>query len=340
MAYVITPLVLFGLVVFVLSSATKPDKRSERFRKVLTWLEDASPVLIALVWIIYGVAHFASPGSAGKQMPEYLGSSRDFMFAASGALEIALGVLTLSARWRKMALLGQLVLLVALVPFVAFLLTDTAAIQDLLGTMLPAWLSRTVVVLHNLLLFLWIHWLYESTSQTPRAVQPKEPWRLSPVLIVAVVMLLANIAGFAVIAIAPWHHSVSSLWAMACLSTGALIGFIFGVPRYLKRKQGVEKAARYVPNTNIEKLSDWLTKILIGVGLVEFHALGGILQRLSDFFASGAVVRPDQSASVSEARTFASAIIVYFVVAGVIQGFLLTRMFLTRAWNDNQQPTP
>jgi hypothetical protein len=30
----------------------------------------------------------------------------------------------------------------------------------------------------------------------------------------------------------------------------------------------------YKPNTNIEKLSDWLTKIVVGVGLVTFHELG------------------------------------------------------------------
>ena len=61
------------------------------------------------------------------------------------------------------------------------------------------------------------------------------------------------------------------------VSVGLLIGFLFGIPRTL---QGLPEAAdarlsesvrqRYMVNTNLEQVSDWLTKIIVGVGLVQF----------------------------------------------------------------------
>jgi hypothetical protein len=48
------------------------------------------------------------------------------------------------------------------------------------------------------------------------------------------------------------------LWALGSLATGALVGFLFGVPRWTapKDKKASSAPARYLPNTNIEKLSD------------------------------------------------------------------------------------
>ncbi len=121
----------------------------------------------------------------------------------------------------------------------------------------------------------------------------------------------------------------------AGLASGALIGFVFGVPKWVGLKIGSPRE-RYQPNANIEKLSDWLTKIVVGVGLVELHELGPALGRMSDVFAKGAALRPGRTSSFEEAHAFANGIIVYFVAAGVIQGFLLTRMFLTRAWQTDE----
>jgi hypothetical protein len=149
-------------------------------------------------------------------------------------------------------------------------------------------------------------------------------------------MLTANVAGFVAVSAGPWQVGLPYLWAMGCLASGALVGFIFGVPRWIQPAGAVERA-RYEPNTNIEQLSDWLTKILVGVGLVQLHQLGNGVARVAEVFARGATPRPGRSASLDEAQAFASGIVVYFVVAGIIQGFLITRMFLTRAWQQDQQ---
>lgn len=51
---------------------------------------------------------------------------------------------------------------------------------------------------------------------------------------------------------------------------GGMIGFLFGVPRKnLAAEANNNRLAgrSYTPNTNLEHISDWLTKIIVGVGL-------------------------------------------------------------------------
>lgn len=62
------------------------------------------------------------------------------------------------------------------------------------------------------------------------------------------------------------------LLALASVMVGVLVGFLFGIPRALQNAGtgGAEAGwGRYSTNTNLEQISDWLTKILVGVGLVE-----------------------------------------------------------------------
>src|SRR5262245_24939954 len=71
--------------------------------------------------------------------------------------------------------------------------------------------------------------------------------------------------------------SSAALWSLACLVSGAFIGFLFGIPRVLeearkteenqrnKRQENKSAAYRVQVNTNLEQVSDWLTKIIVGV---------------------------------------------------------------------------
>ena len=136
-------------------------------------------------------------------------------------------------------------------PFVVYMLVDEHAITDLMGTTMPVALSRLVVVVHNILLFVWIHWAYREASGTStnrKATSFGASWRESPVFIVALVMLSANVAGFAAIAATPWYHALPDIWAMAYLAVGALIGFVFGVPKWVRPKEGAAKAEHVHPS--------------------------------------------------------------------------------------------
>jgi len=42
------------------------------------------------------------------------------------------------------------------------------------------------------------------------------------------------------------------------------------------------RTTKYMPNTNLEDVSDWLTKIIIGVTLTQLTKIPGYLQSIAD----------------------------------------------------------
>jgi hypothetical protein len=132
-----------------------------------------------------------------------------------------------------------------------------------------------------------------------------------------------------------WLGGAALVWAGACLVSGVMVGFLFGIPRTLQSEQAGSKAdteadaatpqqgyAQRV-NTNLEQISDWLTKILVGLGLTQ---LGNVPARLGEAAAYVASGMPDQRG----ATVFAGGMIVYFSIVGFIGGYLFTRLFLAR----------
>ena len=63
---------------------------------------------------------------------------------------------------------------------------------------------------------------------------------------------------------------------------GGLVGFLFGIPRRVQGSAPPTGATQYQGNTNLEQVSDWLTKIIVGVSLVQIgHIIPG-LSRLAE----------------------------------------------------------
>ncbi len=58
------------------------------------------------------------------------------------------------------------------------------------------------------------------------------------------------------------------LYLLAAATLSGILGLIFGLPRALSDYQPAA-AERYKGNSNLEEISDWLTKLLVGVGLVQ-----------------------------------------------------------------------
>ena len=124
--------------------------------------------------------------------------------------------------------------------------------------------------------------------------------------------------------------------AVASASVGGLLGFLFGIPRTLQNgdeqdagvlRHGNGAVSAYLPNTNLEQISDWLTKILVGVGLTQMAAI-------SAWFASVTSIAAAGLGGSEAGRVVASTIIVFFAVCGFLFGFLWTRLFLPRALHD------
>jgi hypothetical protein len=102
----------------------------------------------------------------------------------------------------------------------------------------------------------------------------------------------------------------------AFFAVGMTTGFIFAIPR---------ASSRYV-NSNLEVISDWLTKIIVGVGLTEMRSIPSGLRYLARFVAGG-----DQSSGQDQA--FATFVMLYFFFGGFVAAYLETRVFLSGAFH-------
>jgi hypothetical protein len=110
--------------------------------------------------------------------------------------------------------------------------------------------------------------------------------------------------------------------ATAAFAVGALLGFIFGVPRALSgtgRTSAVGSEPAYAPNTNLERVSEWLTGIIIGLTLVQFDAI-------RRHFVLSATEFADSLGHVH--IFFSSALLIFFSAAGFLLAYLWTRLRL------------
>jgi tetratricopeptide (TPR) repeat protein len=132
--------------------------------------------------------------------------------------------------------------------------------------------------------------------------------------------------------------------AGAAWLSGSLMGFLFGIPharegitepkRITEKKEAPEdidyrdeEASRYKPSTSLEQISDWLTKIIVGVGLTQLNKIPGKLDGLATYIATG--MGPD-----SANKPFALAILIYFTVCGFLFGFLWSKLYMMKAFAE------
>lgn len=167
-------------------------------------------------------------------------------------------------------------------------------------------------------------------------------------LFMLMVMMLLGIIGIIGYALQAPNSSkfVSSaaiglMVAGSSLLIGGLFGFLFGIPRTLQQdtpfepvrnngsdsSEDEEKLANYRANTNLEQISDWLTKILVGVGLTQITVIPEKLYAVATAVA-GALDNTDGN------RVFAVAVILFFVICGFLFGYLWTRLFLPGAFRQ------
>lgn len=109
------------------------------------------------------------------------------------------------------------------------------------------------------------------------------------------------------------------LYMLAAASVSVILGLIFGVPR-ARADFSAEATERYSSNSNLEQISDWLTKLLVGAGLVELKSLPGLAQSAGDSLGAGMVV--------PNAAAFSVAAIVYGAGVGFTSAYLWTRLHL------------
>jgi PASTA domain len=135
----------------------------------------------------------------------------------------------------------------------------------------------------------------------------------------------------------------------AAMAVGAVLGFLFGLPRArvadltgggdagTDPQTGQRASTYYLTNSNLIKVSDWLTTIVIGLGLVNLGKVVPGLQHL------GEALRAPLGGT-----EFAGAVGISVLIVGVLAGFVLTylwtsirvRELLEEAERQNRRTVP
>jgi hypothetical protein len=128
---------------------------------------------------------------------------------------------------------------------------------------------------------------------------------------------------------------MSAVFGSAAVAIGGLIGFLFGIPRSRTTIESTESGTRTIggeptvtpntslPNTNLEQISDWLTKVLIGITLAQIGKIGSGAADLFNKMSNGLGVG-------SSGAAFVGALVTYSTAIGFMFGWLATRMWV--AW--------
>lgn len=279
-------------------------------------------LVLAMEWVVFGSMHFSNVEETVAQIPfSFWDAFKTHIAIVTGIAEVATGILILVPETRKRAAAASLILLLLLTPAMYNILADPASVENLGGWatafrvgLLPNNIFMAICAVH-----LWRHPDSTLTRAERRPRPASRPWTFGdPVtLIVPALLLAANMAGFLALMIGvPGRLGLAYLWAMGCIAAGALIGFLFGVPR----ANPAAATGQFLHNTNVEAVSDWLTKIVVGVSLVNLQTIGGFVDRLAGQLAP----------ALATPTAFATGLISYFFLVGVIQGYILTRMFMPR----------
>lgn len=109
-----------------------------------------------------------------------------------------------------------------------------------------------------------------------------------------------------------------ALISLASLLCGLLVGFIFGLPRVMSENISVY-SNMYGDNSNLDQISDWLLKILVGVGLVQLSKLPDILKGLVDLI--------DKEFEFAGSGIVGVSLLITFSVGGFLGGYLCTRRY-------------
>ena len=146
------------------------------------------------------------------------------------------------------------------------------------------------------------------------------------------------------------YFAVAVTTAIASLLVGCLVGFLFGIPRVvstgaLRIRQGEKSTdqsnaeaatGQFTPSTNLSEISDWLTKLLLGAGLVQLGNLGGPVGDLVQAVARGITSPDGTTAATTGAAAMAGAIVVAYLVLGFLDGYVVTTLWYGRRLSELQ----
>jgi hypothetical protein len=164
----------------------------------------------------------------------------------------------------------------------------------------------------------------------------QDPLARAQKVFVIVALLAWSVAGFATTLYALWQPSGGvQVWAVAFLAmsaaylSGNLFGFLFALPRSVtvRLPDGSNvvglRHGTVRPNTNLEDVSDWLTKIVVGLTLIQLDKIPGAATTLFGLIGQGL-------GGGDSATLFAGSLVIYSSLAGLMTAWIATRLFISQ----------
>lgn len=128
--------------------------------------------------------------------------------------------------------------------------------------------------------------------------------------------------------------------ALASAGLGCTAGFLFGIPKLADAPDGqtlsgpqADQVAltRMVFNTNLGQVSDWVTKIVIGLGIAQF---GEVLDGARWLAARFATVFDGDGLSRTEASAFGLSLVIGATSISFLMMYMWTATRLTEVWSQ------
>ncbi len=101
----------------------------------------------------------------------------------------------------------------------------------------------------------------------------------------------------------------------------------------------MSRAATFSPSTNLAEISDWLTKLLLGAGLVSLSHLGGPIGDLINDVAGALHSSTAGPNAIQSAKVIAGAVMIGFTVLGILGGYIVTSTWYQKKISELSQET-
>jgi hypothetical protein len=154
-------------------------------------------------------------------------------------------------------------------------------------------------------------------------------------LVIAIAMAV-GLLGMVILSSTLQKFACALLIGTAATLVGAFVGFVFGIPKTVSSSavnDATQNAAlKFKGNTNLEDISDWLTKILVGAGLVELNKVFDIFKSFGTSFNPPLGKGADQ-AKLAPLGNFgwvvAPALVITYSICGFLLAYLWARIYMT-----------
>lgn len=123
--------------------------------------------------------------------------------------------------------------------------------------------------------------------------------------------------------------------SLTCTVIGGFFGFLFGMPKNppkkeketvnLSDKKDENERIYFQENTNLQEISDWVTKIIVGVGLTQFRSI------YSEFIIVSKKISLDTSIGP---ETVSGMIIFYFYIVGFFASYFWAKIDYNKLMNS------